>query len=160
MFGNYSVRSTALSFLEFAVPKRHALACDGSCARSSEDAETSPVVASFQRFIIKQVLLHRGIHTKACLQAYLRRFKLADTPICPSCGIEPESTTHYLLYCITYTAQRRRLRRSLGRDKNLGLEILGDKKTMKSLMAYINDTKQFEDSHGNLQPMEHEDEEC
>ena len=43
------------------------------------------------------------------LQAYLHQFKLANTPICPSCGIEPESTTHYLLYCITYTAQRRRL---------------------------------------------------
>ena len=44
------------------------------------------------------------------LQAYLHWFKLADTPICPSCGIEPESTTHYLLYCITYTVQRRQLR--------------------------------------------------
>ena len=44
------------------------------------------------------------------LQAYLHRFKLADTPICPSCRTEPESITHYMLYCTTYTAQRRRLR--------------------------------------------------
>ena len=93
----------------------------------------------------------------APVQAYLHRFKLADTPICPSCGTEPESITHYLLYCITYVAQRRCLRRSLGRDKSLGLEILGDETTIKPLMAYINDTKRFEDSHGSLQPAEQDD---
>jgi hypothetical protein len=92
------------------------------------------------------------------LQAYLHQFKLAATPICPSCETEPESITHYLLYCVTYTAQRRRLRRSLGRDNSLGLEILGEEKTMKFLMAYINDMKRFEESHGNLQPAEQDDE--
>ena len=92
------------------------------------------------------------------LQAYLHRFKLADTLICPSCGTEPESITHYMLYCTTYTAQRRQLQRSLGRDNSLGLEILGEEKMMKPLMAYINDTKRFEESHGNLQPAEQDDE--
>jgi len=92
------------------------------------------------------------------LQAYLHRFKLVDTPICPSCGTEPESIMHYMLYCATYTTQRRRLRRSLGRDKSLGLEILGEEKTMKPLMVYINDTKRFEASHGELQPAEQDDE--
>jgi hypothetical protein len=85
------------------------------------------------------------------LQAYLHRFKLAETPTCPSCGTEPETVSHFLLHCITYVAQRRRLRRSLGRDQSLGLEILDDKKRMKSLMAYIKDMKHFEESHGDLQ---------
>jgi len=36
--------------------------------------------------------------------------------------------------------------------------ILGDEKRMKLLMAYINDTKRFEDSHDNLQHAEQDDE--
>ena len=65
--------------------------------------------------------------------------------------MEPETVTHYLLYCITYVAQRRRLRHTLGRDRSLGLETLGDTKMMKPLMAYINDTRRFEESYGDLQ---------
>jgi len=86
----------------------------------------------------------------APLQAYLHRFKLAESPICPSCGIEPETTTHFLMHCTSYVAQRRCLRRTLGRDQSLGLEILGDEKRIKPLMIFINDTKQFADSHGDL----------
>jgi len=85
------------------------------------------------------------------LQAYLHWFKLAKTPTCPSCGIEPETVSHFLLHCVTYVVQRRWLRRSLGRDQSLGLEILGNEKRMKSLMAYIKDTKRFKESHGDLQ---------
>jgi ribonuclease HI len=91
------------------------------------------------------------------LQAYLHRFKLVDTPICPTCGNEPETVTHYLLYCPTYTTQRRRLRRALGRDRSLGLEILGDEERIKRLMSYVNDTKRFEESHGDLQPAEQDE---
>ena len=86
----------------------------------------------------------------APLQAYLHRFKLAESPICPSCGIEPETTTHLLMHCISYVVQRRRLRRTLGRDQSLGLEILGDENQIKPLMIFISDTKQFMDSHGDL----------
>jgi len=50
------------------------------------------------------------------LQAYLHRFKLSDTPKCPTCGEEPETVTHYLKHCQTYEQQRRRLRRTLGQD--------------------------------------------
>ena len=94
----------------------------------------------------------------APLQAYLHRFKLAESPVCPSCGTEPETTTHFLLYCISYVAQRRRLWRTLGRDQSLGLEILGDEKRIRPLMTYINDTKRFADSHGDLQHEMHDDE--
>ena len=86
----------------------------------------------------------------APLQAYLHRFKLAESPICPSCGIEPETTTHLLMHCISYVVQRRRLRRTLGKDQSLGLEILGDENQIKPLMIFISDTKQFMDSHGDL----------
>ena len=92
------------------------------------------------------------------LQAYLYRFKLAETPTCPSCGIKPETVSHYLLHCVTYVAQRRRLQRSLGRDQSLGLEILGDEKRTKPLMAYINNMKRFEESHSDLQPPEQSNE--
>ena len=92
------------------------------------------------------------------LQAYLHRFKLVETPVCPTCGDEPETVSHYLIYCSTYDTQRRRLRRTLGRDQSLGLEILGDKRRLRALLGYINDSGRFRESHGDLQPMEEEDE--
>jgi len=58
-----------------------------------------------------------------------------------------------------YIAQRRRLRRALGRDQSLGLEILGDTKNIKLLMNFINNTKRFEDSHGDLHHAGQDDEE-
>ena len=88
------------------------------------------------------------------LQAYLHHFKLVDSPICPSCEIEPETVTHYLMYCVSYIAQRRHLRHTLGRDQSLSLEILGDEKRIKHLMEYINNMKWFIDTHGDLQHAE------
>jgi len=93
------------------------------------------------------------------LQAYLYRFKLAETSSCSSCGNEPETVCHYLMHCSAYDEQRRRLRRTLGRDQSLGLEILGDQRRMKALLDYINDTRRFEKFHGDLRPMEENDEE-
>jgi len=93
------------------------------------------------------------------LQAYLHRFKLSDTPECLTCGDEPETVTHYLMHCRTHERQRRRLRRALGRDQSLGLEILGDERRMRALMEFINDTGRFEESHGDLRPKENIDEE-
>jgi len=84
------------------------------------------------------IQLHSG---HAPLQAYLHHFKLVDSPICPSCEIEPETVTHYLMYCVSYIAQRRHLRHTLGRDQSLSLEILGDEKRIKHLMEYINNMK-------------------
>ena len=92
------------------------------------------------------------------LQAYLHCFKLVETPVCPTCGDEPEMVTHYLMYCSTYDTQRRRLRQTLGRDQSLGLEILGDERRLRALLGYINDSGHFKESHGDLQPMEEEDE--
>ena len=93
------------------------------------------------------------------LQAYLHRFNLADSSTCPSCGNEPETVTHYLLYCESHDTHRRRLRRTLGRDRSLEIEILGDSRCIKALLEYIDATQRFRDSHGNLRPaVEEEDE--
>jgi hypothetical protein len=35
------------------------------------------------------------------LNAYLHRFKLAPSPLCPHCGV-PESVPHFLLICPAY----------------------------------------------------------
>jgi ribonuclease HI len=91
------------------------------------------------------------------LQAYLYRFKLVETATCPSCGIKPETVTHFMLHCVSYVAQRRRLRRALGRDQSLGLEILGDAKNIKVFMNYVHSTKRFEESHGDLHHAGQED---
>jgi len=45
-----------------------------------------------------------------------------ESPICPSCGTKPEMTTHFLMHCISYVTQRRRLQRTLGRDQALVLK--------------------------------------
>jgi len=68
------------------------------------------------------------------LQAYLHRFNLADSSTCPSCGNEPETVTHYLLYCESHDTHRRWLRRTLGRDRSLEIEILGDSRCIKALL--------------------------
>ena len=58
-------------------------------------------------------------------------------------------------------SHKRRLRMTLGRDRGLEIEILGDGNCMKALLEYIDATRRFRDSHGNLQPrmkLEEEDE--
>ena len=86
-------------------------------------------------------------------------FKLINSPICPSCGNKPETITHYLMYCENHINHRRQLKHSLGRDQSLGLEILGDGKRMKDLMHFINKTRRFRESHGDLHPGPEEEEE-
>src|SRR5271155_3419445 len=55
------------------------------------------------------------------LQAYLYRFKLVNSPICPQCNEHPETVVHYLIYCSKYTNQRNGLKRNLKRGKRLDL---------------------------------------
>ena len=102
------------------------------------------------------IQLHTG-HVP--LQAYLHRFKLSDTPECPTCSDEPETVTHYLAHCRTYNQQRCQLQQALGHNQSVGLEILGDERRIKVLMEFINDTGQFEELHGDLRLREDNDEE-
>ncbi|KAF8806354.1 hypothetical protein BYT27DRAFT_7102800 [Phlegmacium glaucopus] len=86
----------------------------------------------------------------APLQAYLHRFKRAESPICQQCMSEPETTMHYLLLCTKFAGPRNRLRRELKVERELDMGILGDPKNLTAIFRYINATKRFEDTHGKL----------
>ena len=88
------------------------------------------------------------------LQSYLHRFKLEPSPTCPNCHQEPESVTHFLRYCPTFTEPRNALKRDVGRLTTLDLSILGSRKHRNALLKYIHRTGRFLESHGNLQPPE------
>ena len=101
--------------------------------------------SSFQKISAKLTRQQASVLIQLCtghvpLQAYLHHFKLSDTPECPTCSNEPKTVTHYLAHCHTYNQQRRQLQRALGCDQSVGLEILGDKRRIKVLMEFINDT--------------------
>ena len=40
------------------------------------------------------------------LSAQLFRYNLNDNPFCPSCGVAPETPTHFFLKCIKYVIRR------------------------------------------------------
>jgi len=84
------------------------------------------------------------------LKSYLHRFKLAESPLCQSCGIEPETVTHYLKTCSAYEKERRELRRELGREVEVGLELLGEEKNVRKVLRYIARTGRFQETHENL----------
>ena len=86
------------------------------------------------------------------LQAYLHRFKLVDSPICPHCEEAPETVTHYIMFCPKFATQRRQLRSCLGQRTHLDLGILGDSKCLPDLFRFIKSTNRFEQSYGNLDP--------
>ena len=86
------------------------------------------------------------------LQAYLHRFKLADSPICPHCEEAPETVTHFIMFCSNFAGQRRQLRRSLGPHVNLNLSVLRNSKHLPDLFRFINSTDRFGQNYGNLDP--------
>ena len=88
----------------------------------------------------------------APLQAYLHRFKLADSPTCPHCNEHPETVTHYLMHCDKYVVQRSQLRRDLKSGRRLDMSVLGDKLNYPALFKFINATKRFEDTFRDLLP--------
>ncbi|KAF8960030.1 hypothetical protein BDZ97DRAFT_1761002 [Flammula alnicola] len=93
------------------------------------------------------------------LQA-VHRFKLEDSPICKQCKREPETVIHYIKYCTAYKDQRQRLKRDIGPENDVGIELLGDKDNIRHLFKYVKDTGCFTDSHGDLEmPLEDQDKE-
>jgi len=87
------------------------------------------------------------------LQAYLHRFKKAESPTCPGCGGEDETVEHYLRRCPMYAAQRRRLRRDIGEEREVDVDILGRRDLYPALFRYIWRTERFRESHGELEPI-------
>ena len=85
------------------------------------------------------------------LQAYLHKFKLADTPICQLCEGAPETVTHYIMFCPRHATHRRKLRRELA-PKTLDLSVLGNKDGFAALFHFVKSTDRFEESYGDLSP--------
>lgn len=84
------------------------------------------------------------------LQTYLHRFNLAETPTCQHCGEEPETVIHYLKTCRKFHRQRHQLKRELGAGTEINVEILADEKAIRPLFKYIESTRRFKGSHGDL----------
>jgi len=114
-------------------------------APSAEFRRTSKTLTRAETSIIAQLRIGH-----IPLMSYLHRFKLAESPLCPKCGDEPETVTHYLKICEGYKEPRRALKRELGRDLEIGLELLREKKHIKAVLRFIRRTGRFEETHKNL----------
>jgi hypothetical protein len=114
-------------------------------APSAEFRRTSKMLTRAETSIIVQLRIGH-----IPLMSYLHRFKLAESPICPKYGDEPETVTHYLKIWEGYKEPRRALKRELGRDSEIGLELLREKKHIKAVLRYIRRTGRFEETHKNL----------
>ncbi|KAK7062334.1 hypothetical protein R3P38DRAFT_2678851 [Favolaschia claudopus] len=79
------------------------------------------------------------------LNAYLARFGLVDSDLCPTCR-EPETVNHFLLTCRRFSQQRDDLRRSLfanGRQRLTKTSLLGRHKNRTALLKYVSETGRF-----------------
>ena len=97
------------------------------------------------------------------LRAHLFQYNLIDNPTCQFCGLEPETTSHYILRCPTYNAVRVRFLlglttlldhdyiTSLNDDKIVDLFLYGDPILNHNInvdiitmaQAFITDSKRF-----------------
>ncbi|TFK58764.1 hypothetical protein BDN72DRAFT_746728, partial [Pluteus cervinus] len=82
------------------------------------------------------------------LNAYLHRFKRADSPYCKSCIKSRlylrETVTHYLFECPAWKSQRDALRRRVECGMATTLKsMLSDEETTKELITFIHETRRF-----------------
>ena len=49
-----------------------------------------------------------------CFRSYLHRFKLLDSPVCPTRGLEEEDVEHVFFQCPRFLSEREELRQQLG----------------------------------------------
>ncbi|KAH9893631.1 hypothetical protein C8Q73DRAFT_601258, partial [Cubamyces lactineus] len=85
------------------------------------------------------------------LQAFLERIGKADTATCPTCGSAPETVSHYLLACPTYTLHRAVHYRPLGFTGRNLKTLLNSKNAIPSLFGYINATGRLRAAFGALE---------
>ena len=79
------------------------------------------------------------------LNAYLHRFKLAESAQCPACGAPRETPQHFVLECPAYEQERRKtLKPKRGRSELKFAEIIGRKNEAVGLAHYIMDTRRFD----------------
>lgn len=73
------------------------------------------------------------------LNHYLHRINAIDSPLCLRCG-EPETVDHYLLRCSRFLAPRQALRGRLKGQVLSTRSLLGLRKNLSTLMAFIEHT--------------------
>lgn len=73
------------------------------------------------------------------LNAYLHRFKLAPSPLCPHCPAL-ESVPHFLLSCPAHRAHRLRLMTRLGTARLSLRSLLSAKSEAAPVLAFVRDT--------------------
>ena len=91
----------------------------------------------------KHVVWISRLRTGHChLNEYLHRFNIIATPMC-ECGGEKEIVDHYLLNCELYDEERDALRRRVGIQGMNTSTLLGNTKTIKKTVEYIEKTGRF-----------------
>ncbi|KAJ6498766.1 hypothetical protein C8R45DRAFT_821259 [Mycena sanguinolenta] len=73
------------------------------------------------------------------LNAFLHRFKLAPSPLCPHCPAS-ESVHHFLLACPAHRAHRLRLITRLGTARLSLRALLSSKADPAPVLAFVRDT--------------------
>ncbi|KAK6981398.1 hypothetical protein R3P38DRAFT_3234154 [Favolaschia claudopus] len=76
------------------------------------------------------------------LNAYLFRFHLAPSPLCPHCNM-PESVPHLLLACPAYRTGRLRLFTRLGTARVSLRRLLSSKHDPSPVLAFVRDTRRL-----------------
>jgi ribonuclease HI len=82
------------------------------------------------------------------LNAYLFRFKRAESGRCPACGEEWETVEHFLLRCPAYAHERWSLQRLYQEETPRTTSILAEPKKILPLVSYIQATGRFEEHGG------------
>ncbi|KAF7372264.1 hypothetical protein MVEN_00086000 [Mycena venus] len=77
------------------------------------------------------------------LNAYLHRFHLAPSPLCPHCAAVPESVSHFLLACPAHRTHRLRLIARVGTTRISLRRLLSIKHEPGPVLAFVRDTGRF-----------------
>ncbi|KAI0364126.1 hypothetical protein BV20DRAFT_956899 [Pilatotrama ljubarskyi] len=84
------------------------------------------------------------------LQTYLHRIGKAASAACPTCGDGPETVTHYLFACSTYSLHRAVHFRPLGYSGRTLCTLLNSNDALRPFFAYVNATGRFRSTLGAL----------
>ena len=91
----------------------------------------------------KQVVWISWLHTGHCyLNEYLHRFNIIESAKC-ECDAEKETMKHYLLNCELYNEERDVLRRKVEVEGMRPDVLLGNSRTIKDTVEYIEKTERF-----------------
>jgi ribonuclease HI len=91
------------------------------------------------------------------LNFYLHRIKRAESPDCPHCPGITEDVKHFLFMCPNYEQPRANLRKQAGRKAYSVPFLTNTAKGARLLLRYVNDTKRFNITMGDLWKEEDEE---